>query len=351
MLVRTLKEFKKLLLLMALVSVSGMAQDTKGTEVIASFKLPGISIRAIEVVEDGQLWFAGSSGRYGRIIGNHLELDSISHQEKYPAFRSIAYNGKHIFLLSIESPALLYKIDPAAPLGNFELVYQETDPKAFYDSMAFFDTEHGLAVGDPTSNCLSVLRTIDGGDSWTKVSCDKLPDIVEGEAAFAASNTNIAIYENSAWLASGGQKARVFRTSDLGLNWKVSETPMVQGGKMTGIFSMDFFDGQNGIIMGGNWEEKKYSKNTKAISSDGGETWNIVGSNHAPGYISCVQYRPGGDGKELMAVSTEGIYYSKNSGMTWKKIGQNGFYSLRFINRDLAWLSVHEKLVKIKLDL
>lgn len=351
MIEKTLKAFKKLLVLITLIHLSGFAQHMKGIEILSSFDLPGISIRAIEVVDKNQLWFAGSSGRYGRIVRDRIKIDSISHEGRYPAFRSIAFNGKHVFLLSIESPALLYKIDPKAPLGNCELVYKETDPKAFYDSMAFFDKKHGLAMGDPTSNCLSVLRTVDGGESWTKVSCDKLPEANEGEAAFAASNTNIAIFENKAWLVTGGKKARVFRTSDLGMHWNVSETPIVQGGKMTGIFSTDFFDAKKGIIMGGNWEKKQFSENTKAISTDGGLTWSTVAKNQPPGYISCVQYRPGGNGNELVAVSTEGIYYSRDSGEYWEKIGQKGFYSIRFINRELALLSIHEKIVKIKLNL
>ncbi len=42
---------------------------------------------------------------------------------------------------------------------------------------------------------------------------------------------------------------------------------MVQGGKMTGIFTVDFYDDKNGIIMGGDWEDKKNGKASKAMTN------------------------------------------------------------------------------------
>ncbi len=140
----------KLLVLICLISASTLAQQEPSVEFLESFKLPNISIRAIEVTQQNTVWFAGSGGRYGRIINEHLEIDSISHEGVYPEFRSIGYNGEFVFLLSIEDPALLYKIDPKQALGQHELVYKESNPKVFYDSLNFFDTENGIAMGDPT---------------------------------------------------------------------------------------------------------------------------------------------------------------------------------------------------------
>ena len=82
----------------------------------------------------------------------------------------------------------------------------ETKEKAFYDSMQFWDDENGIAVGDPTVNCMSILLTKDGGNSWNKIACENLPLAVEGEAAFAASNTNISLVDQNALLSRGGKK-------------------------------------------------------------------------------------------------------------------------------------------------
>ncbi len=118
---------------------------------------------------------------------------------------------------------------------------------------------------------------------------------------------------------------------------------------MTGIFSIDFYDDRHGMIMGGDWEDKKNGKASKAVSNDGGLTWNLVARNDLPGYISCVQYVPGEISRKIMAVSTEGMFYSKDAGTSWKKIEEKGFYSLRFINNQTAWVAAFEEIAKIKL--
>ena len=341
---------KHLLLLFYLFSLTLMAQQEDDIMFLSKFKLAGISVRAIEVTQENTLWFAGSRGRYGRIINDKMEIDSISHEGRFPEFRSIASNGIFIYLLSIESPALLYKIDPNKPLGQFELVYREDDPKAFYDSLTFFDQIHGIAMGDPTDNCLSVIRTSDGGTTWTKLSCEDLPAVEQGEAAFAASNSNIAVFKEKVWLVTGGTKARVFMSENYGSSWKAIETPIIQGSQMTGIFSVDFYDSNNGVIMGGDWDDKKNGKASKAITADGGLTWNLLAENSLPGYISCVQFIPGESANKILAVSTEGIFYSEDKGISWKQISETGYYSLRFIDKKNGWMSTHEEIVKIKLN-
>lgn len=339
----------KVLLISFLFSVFCLkAQVGPQVTTLNSFDLPNVSIRAIQVMDENTLWFAGSNGKYGRIKNDKIEMDSISFEGRFPQFRAIAFNGKHIFILSIESPALLYKIDPNKPLGSRELVYKEVHEKVFYDSMLFIDENNGIAMGDPVEDCLSVIRTSDAGNTWQKTECSELPEVFEGEAAFAASNTNISAVNNKVWIVTGGTKARVLISGDKGGSWDVKETPIIQGGKMTGIFTSDFYDENNGIIMGGNWEEKKNGINAKARSSDGGHSWKLIDSD-SPGYISCVQYVPGSNGKKIVAVSTEGLYFSQDAGENWNKIHDTGYYSLRFSGSDEIWLSGHEEIVKIKI--
>jgi photosystem II stability/assembly factor-like uncharacterized protein len=55
-----------------------------------------------------------------------------------------------------------------------------------------------------------LIKTTDGGNSWKKISCANLPKIIEGEAAFATSNTNLIVKEKSIFMVSGGKKSRVF---------------------------------------------------------------------------------------------------------------------------------------------
>ena len=94
------------------------------------FELKNTSIRAIEVVNDSTVWFAGARGKIGRIINSEVEMDSIIFNDTAVNFRSIAYNGKYIFVLSVENPALLFKIDPFTnKITAPKIVYQENHEK------------------------------------------------------------------------------------------------------------------------------------------------------------------------------------------------------------------------------
>lgn len=345
--------FKFVYLLFFILSFSSKvsAQNIKIVD-FKEYNLNNSSIRAIEIVNDSILWFAGSNGNFGRIINNHIEIGSLQEfNSKKLNFRSIAFNGDHLFLLSIENPAILLKLNPfGKKISQPKIVYQEHHEKVFYDSMKFFNNKDGIAIGDSTDGCLSVILTKDGGNSWHKILCQNLPEIYDGEAAFAASNTNIAIIKNTVWIATGGKRSRIFKSSNKGKNWIAHTTPIIQGKTMTGAFTVDFYDRNNGIIMGGNWEEKNSFKDTKASTHDGGKTWNLIANNQTPGYISCVQYIPQTKGKKIMAVSTEGIYYSNNKGGSWKKISDKSFYTIKFTNKNTAWLAGNNKIAKIKLQ-
>jgi photosystem II stability/assembly factor-like uncharacterized protein len=297
------------------------------------------------VIDDETVWFAGSKGRYGYTEdgGKTWFQDSIFYENQPVHFRSIAATDEAIFLLTIASPALLFKtIDKGK---NWKIVYQENDSLTFYDSMKFFDAKNGIAMGDPTDGCLSVILTNDGGNTWEKVSCENLPPVADGEAAFAASNTNISIVDNHVWIASGGKKARVFYSSDKGKTWAVYETPIMKGGQMTGIFSCHFYDKNNGIVFGGDWESQKENTKNKATTTDGGKTWQLVSDGQNPGYRSCVQYVPNTNGKSLVAVGIPGMDYSNDRGNTWINLNNTSFYTIRFSKSGkMAWLAGDGKI-------
>ena len=312
---------------------------------IEKFQLDSTSIRAIEIINDSSVVFAGSKGDVGIITasGKLKSIQNIVTDTIVPHFRAIAYTKEAVFALNIGNPALLYKCQN----NKFDIIYKEEHEKVFYDCMKFFDDLNGIAMGDPTNNCLSILITRDGGNTWGKIDCKNLPKIEEGEAAFAASNTNISIVGENAWIATGGIKSRIFHTSDMGLTWSVYETPIIQGETTTGIYSIDFYNEKQGIICGGDYTDKYGDYANKAITNDGGETWKVVSESSLPKYVSCVQYVPNTQGKEVFAVSTNGIFYSKNSGENWSKVSDQGFYTIRFASKNIAWLSGNEVIAKM----
>ena len=124
---------------------------------------------------------------------------------------------------------------------------------------------------------------------------------------------------------------------DKGKTWKKYDTPLVDGKETTGGYSVDFYDKNNGIIIGGDYTNPEDNQANKAITGDGGKTWKLVAEGQEPGYQSCVRYVPHGNAKEIMAVGFTGIHYSKDAGKSWKQLAADGFYTLRFLNDSTAY--------------
>jgi photosystem II stability/assembly factor-like uncharacterized protein len=217
----------------------------------------------------------------------------------------------------------------------------------------FIDTKtgFGVAIGDPTEDCLSVLITENFGNNWKKISCNILPKTTEGEAAFAASDTNVKIVDGVIYIISGGKKSRLFMSEDKGITWQVFDTPIIQGEAMTGAFSMDFYNKRKGIIVGGNYENQKDNSSNKARTRNGGKTWKIVSKDQAFGYASCVQFMAKSRGKVLFTCGTSGVYYSTNFGQKWTKlVDDTDFYTLRFSGKNNIYLAGKNKVTKIKIS-
>ena len=307
-----------------------------------------LSIRAIKPVGVDKVWFAANNGRVGLIDGLIPKLATIKYEDSLLSFRAISATKEAVFVLSIENPGVLYKIGHTEnEATNIEKVYLEKGAKVFYDAMAFWDEKEGIAMGDPTEDCLSIIITRDGGNTWNKIACENLPKIEKGEAAFAASNSNISVFKNHVWIVTGGKRARVFHSADRGNTWEVSETPIIQGKSMTGIYSVDFLNENTGIIFGGDWENKKFNEGNKAITHDGGKTWELLSNGEAPGYRSSVKFIPGTNGRGIVAVGSPGISYSNDGGDSWTELSKEGFYAIEFVNDTLAFASGRNKISRL----
>lgn len=310
--------------------------------------IDSLSIRAISPVDENRVWFAADRGKVGLIDGETPKLAIIKYGDSLLHFRSIAITKEAVFVLSIANPAVLYKIGfNGSEATNIEEVYNEKGEKVFYDSMKFWNDSEGIAIGDPVADCMSIIITRDGGNSWEKISCENLPKVEKGEAAFAASNSNIALFGNHAWVATGGRKSRVMHTADKGKTWEVFDTPIVQGKAMTGIYSIDFRDENNGVVFGGNWEDKSFNEGNKAITKDGGKTWKLIANGKDPGYRSSVKFVPGTVGQGIVAVGSPGISFSGDGGKTWKELSKEGFFALEFVNDSVAFASGNNRISRL----
>ncbi|WP_282075390.1 WD40/YVTN/BNR-like repeat-containing protein [Maribacter aquivivus] len=332
------------LLIVLMVSCSeSVPPTTFNTVDIETIYSDSLSIRAIELMGNS-LAFAANKGTFGTVdLGTGKVRTNIErYHTNVPAFRAVAHTSTNFFMLSIESPALLYK---TGGNGRMELVYKEEGEGVFYDAMTFLNDKDGIAIGDSVGGCLSVIITSDGGNTWSKLPCSQLPEVIEGEGAFAASNTNIKIIGDNIWMAT--TSGRILFSSDKGKSWETNQTPIKNGKPTEGIYSMDFYDENLGFAIGGDYTNPDASKANKAITKDGGKTWSLVADGSKPGYKSCVQFVPGSNGAGLVAIGFTGISYSSDMGETWKELSKEPFFTVRFQNDSIAYAAGKNRISKL----
>lgn len=293
-----------------------------------SSRLRGVSAASEQVV-----WASGANGTILRTAdgGENWRRVTIPDTEKLD-FRDIdAVDGRTAYVLSIGAgPASrIYKTTDAG--ADWTLQFTNSDPKAFYDAMAFWDANHGLAVSDSVDGKFVILATRDGGAHWTRVPADVLPPALPNEGAFAGSGTNIAVLgRDMAWIGTGAStRSRVLRTSDGGYTWMIADTP-VTASKSAGIFSVAFRDPMHGFVAGGDYQKEADSTNVAAATSDGGDSWTLVAG--LGGFRSVVAYLPG-SAASWIAVGPSGSDVTRNDGKTWTAVTGDGYHAFSFAPR------------------
>jgi photosystem II stability/assembly factor-like uncharacterized protein len=263
------------------------------------------SLRGISAVSRQIAWASGTHGTYLHTTdGGRTWIAAQVPEATSLDFRGVvAFSADEAFLMS-SGPAEQSRIYHTLDAGkHWTLQFMNTNPKGFFDSIAFWDPKHGVALGDPIPDENGKLKfevlITDDGQSWHSVSSARLPEALEGEGAFAASNTCIAIVRNAMkgsdradpniWFATGGKATRVFHSRDQGKTWEVFETPIIHGPDSAGIFSIVFRDPEHGVIAGGDYKHPRNDGPNLAFTNDGGKTWKL--SDIKPqAYFSAVAY-------------------------------------------------------------
>jgi photosystem II stability/assembly factor-like uncharacterized protein len=257
-------------------------------------------LRGVSAVSQQIIWASGTHGTYLRTTdAGHTWIPAQVPDAATLDFRGVvAFSADEAFLMSA-GPGDQSRIYHTADAGrHWQLQFTNTNPKGFFDSIAFWDPTHGIVLGDPIPDesgqlKFQLLATTDG-QSWSPIPSSQLPPAVEGEGAFAASNGCLAIFPNdpNIWFATGGKIARVFHSPDRGHTWQVFDTPIAHGSDSTGIFSIAFRDAKHGVISGGDYKHPDQDGPNLAFTSDGGKTWTISGI-YPQSYYSAVAYDRG----------------------------------------------------------
>lgn len=284
------------------------------------------SIRGLSVVDDSVAWVSGSNGWIASTIdgGATWRWQQLKGYEAFD-FRDIeAFSANKAVTVNAGSPAVILLTEDGG--NNWREVYRNDSPDIFLDGMDFWNTGTGLIYGDPINGKMQLLKTVDGGRSWSDISDNIKISLAEGEASFAASGTNIrTVADGKCWIATGGVQSRIFYSSDYGQNWRAYPMPIIQGQSSTGPFSMAFKADGSGVVVGGNYLLDTLRTKNSFITGDGGKTWTAPRVNPF-GYRSSVELI---NGDRVIATGTSGLDVSYDGGKTWKNISTEGFHVVR----------------------
>jgi photosystem II stability/assembly factor-like uncharacterized protein len=265
-------------------------------------------LRGVSAVS-GSVWASGTHGTYLRSSdnGSTWTAAQVPGAEALD-FRDVeAFSADEAYLLAAGpgDQSRIYKTTDAG--RHWSQQFTNSDPKGFYDCFAFWDRDHGIVVGDPVDGRFELLTTEDGGTHWTQLPASSRPEALPREGAFAASGSCIAVEgADKVWFATGGPAARVFRSTDRGRSWKVTETPLAHGSDSSGIFSIAFRDAKHGLIAGGDYQHPDADGPNLASSDDGGATWQLL-AVHPQFYFSAIGFFGTRGGDFLAVGSTHSI--------------------------------------------
>jgi photosystem II stability/assembly factor-like uncharacterized protein len=350
------------------------------------------SLRGLHVVDERVAWASGSDGHVGittdggrtwtfRRIAGHEDRD----------FRDVeGFSAQRAVVMAVASPGLILETTDGGETWSER--FRDERPEVFLDAIECvedagwprsarreesatspgassapspalvagsgpIDASTCLAFGDPIDGRFLLLRSLDGGRSWSGIEG---PEALPGEAAFAASGTALrfgrrprstggtedstsgtdgAAATVEVVIGTGGAaRARVLSSTDLGRSWRVEEVPLAAGAPSRGVFSLVACDAAGWVAVGGDHLAESETAGTAArrIRRDStpaggpeppGERRGWVAPTIPPaGYRSAVERLADG---RLVATGPSGTDVSDDGGATWRPITSEGFHAVR----------------------
>ncbi|MCX7024029.1 MAG: hypothetical protein NT080_05345 [Spirochaetes bacterium] len=290
-----------------------------------------VGIRGLSVVDDRIVWVSGTNGSFALTIdgGQTWQRTTIPGYATLD-FRAIkAFSDSSAVVMSSGSPATILKTVDGG--STWKETYSDTAGVVFLDALGFWDETSGICLGDPLDGSCFLVETSDSGQTWSRIPASSLPEMIEGEAHFAASGTCVATFgADGLCFVSGGSAARGFISGDRGRTWKVSELPVMHGKPSQGAFSVAILDEDTACAVGGDYAQPGINTDTVVHTADGGLSWVLALTFPQAGYDSCVAYVPGTKGKYLVATGTQGTHVSNDGGRTWSVLHPESFNVIDF---------------------
>lgn len=306
---------KKIILLILIVACTKLNAQT--IEVLQNFGKT--SFRGLSIVSDKVMWASGSGGTVVKSTdgGKTFEKIVIPNFEKRELRDIEAFDSNTAVTIAIAEPAQILKTIDGGK--SWTIVFTDSSKGMFLDAMYFANKMNGIIVGDPINGKAFIAETNDGGNSWMQK--DSTINLAEGEAFFAASGTNVLLVKNkSKWrklFVSGGKKSHFY---DEGSRVDI---PINQGKESTGANSIAAYK-NNAIIVGGDFAADSIATNNCVLINLENHKISMPDINPV-GYKSCVCFVTK---KIVVSCGTSGVDISYNAGIIWKNISKESYHTV-----------------------
>ena len=199
---------------------------------------------------------------------------------------------------------------------------------SFANVVYFWDENIGFAQGDPINGEFELYVTQNGGDNWTQVPGNNIPNPLGGEYGYTRQ---IEVVGNNVWFTTN--KGRIYRSSDKGNNWDVFQSPIVDFGSAEVNGNISFGDSQNGILIDNSTNVYR--------TENGGETWSEI-TTSGPVYTSGLCYI---EGTDTVFSTGNGSSFSLDGGYSWTPIDNAVHLFVDFYNEELGWSGAWTQVV------
>lgn len=176
----------------------------------------------------------------------------------------------------------------------------------WFDGVRVLNSDVAIAYGDGMYFC----KTTDKGATWTEITGIDYRTAIEGIYSYGMAACNVG---ETAWFtaypASGGTVAYIFKTTDAGASWSTIEVPVDVTGDRR-LYSISFADVNNGMA--------NANGKTPIYTTDGGETWTTANNPTDTSWVNAVLAIPGTS--VFVALCDYDLFYTTDFGDTWTKL-------------------------------